>query len=654
MSLRLYNFFHLNLAYSAIEEEDRALVIEKCYWPLLHLARERHLPFSIELSGYTLEVIQALDPRWIDELKSLIQAGLCELIGCGYAQVIAPLVPHEMTATNLRIGNVVYKEILNTRPTIALLNEQAYSSGLVPLYKEAGYEAIIMEWNNPAREHPEWSPDLRYTPKHATGTDESEISLIWNESIGFQKFQRYAHGELDLDELLTYIRSHQSSSVRAFPLYGNDVEIFDYRPGRYMTEADIHDEGEWLRIDRLYAALQQEPDMHFIKTSEVLDLTDAAGANQKLQLTTAAQPIPVKKQGKYNIVRWAVTGRDDLGINTRCWRLYEALKVGSSSMQKDWKELCYLWSSDFRTHITEKRWEAYLSRLSAFEEKFRTDSLSISSSEKPRMRQWNSYSRIGRYLEIEGKNLSIRLNCKKGLALDSFIDQTLSETALFGTLHHGYFDHIGWAADYYSGHLVFESPGAHKVTDLVSVEPEIRETERGLEISCVIHTPLGPIMKTWLIDDERRKLILRYGIDWKEPVVGSLRLGHVTLIPCALNDGRLNYSACNGGREPETFYLQSTVNHGKALSFLVSAAQAIGLTTGHLVISDDKHQVQVSIKKDQKALIGMVMHQLVEDKPFTRGFFSALEHDDTSKPIIIAPFEVDIEYCANSCGARAI
>ena len=654
MSLLLYNFFHLNLAYSAIEEEDRALVVEKCYWPLLRLARKRNLPFSIELSGYTLEVICAIDPRWVEELKSLIQAGSCELIGCGYAQVIGPLVPHEVTSANLQIGNMVYQGLLNTRPTVALLNEQAYSPGLVPLYKEAGYEAIIMEWNNPAREHPEWNSEWRYRPTRAQGTVESEISLIWNESIGFQKFQRYAHGELDLDELLTYVRSHQTSSVRAFPLYGNDVEIFDYRPGRYMTEAKVHDEGEWLRIDRLYAALQQEPEMHFIKTSEVLDLTDAPGAHQKLQLTSAAQPIPVKKQDKYNIVRWAVTGRDDLGINTRCWRLYEALKVGSSSTEKDWKELCYLWSSDFRTHITEKRWEAYLSRLGTFEEKFRTESLSNSSSEEPRMQQWNSYSRIGRFLEIDGKNLSLRLNCKKGLALDSFVDRTVSEGALFGTLHHGYFDDIGWGADYYSGHLVFESPGAHKVTDLVSVEPEIQETEGKLKISCVIQTPLGPILKTWLIDDEHRKLTLRYGIDWEEPVTGSLRLGYLTLIPGELNKEQLRYSACNGGLEPETFYLQSTVNHGNALSFLISAAQAIGVTTGQFVISDDKRQVQLSIRKGQKALIGMVRHQLIEDKPFTRGFFSALEHDDTSRPIALSPFEVDIEYGADRCGAGAV
>ena len=651
MSLLLYNFFHLNLAYSAIEEEDRPRVIEKCYWPLLRLARKRNLPFGIELSGYTLEVIEALDPEWVEELASLIKDGPCELIGCGYAQVIGPLVPHEVTSANLLIGHAVYEQILGVRPRIALLNEQAYSSGLVPLYKEAGYDAIIMEWNNPAREHPEWDDEWRYLPQRAKGTGESKISLIWNKSIGFQKFQRYAHGELELDELLTYVRSHQGSHIRAFPLYGNDVEIFDYRPGRYMTEATIHDEGEWLRIDRLYEALQREPDMKFIKTSEVLGLGDHAGANQLLQLTSAAQPIPVKKQDKYNIVRWAVTGRDDLGINTRCWRLYEALKASPSAIDSDWKELCYLWSSDFRTHITEKRWKAYLASLGDFEAKFDVSSLGDSSTKKKGRQQSIFFSRDGRYIKIKGKNLSLRLNCKKGLVLDSFVDRTVSESALFGTLHHGYFDDIRWGADYYSGHLVFESPGAHKVTDLVPVEPKVVETERGLEVSCVIATALGQIEKTWMVDDESRKLTLRYGIDWKEPVVGSLRLGYVTLIPGALDSAQLQYEEHNGGRESESFSLQSVVNHGAALSFLISAGQAIALTNGEVVISDHKREIKAYIRKKQQALIGMMVHQLVDRKPFTRFFFSALEHDDSSKPVNLSPFHVDIEYSANLEGS---
>jgi hypothetical protein len=644
MPLLLYNFFHLNLAYSAIEEEDRARVIERCYWPLLRLARRRNLPFSIELSGYTLEAIQALDPSWVEELASLVQNGPCELIGCGYAQVVGPLVPHEVTSANLRVGHAVYEQILGVRPRIALLNEQAFSSGLVPLYKEACYEAIIMEWNNPAREHPEWSTEWRYLPQRAMGTGQTEISLIWNKSIAFQKFQRYAHGELELDELLAYVRSHQCSQVRAFPLYGNDVEIFDYRPGRYMTEAMIHDEGEWLRIDRLYEALEREPHIRFIKTSDVLSLNNLVGANHLLQLTSAAQPIPVKKQDKYNVVRWAVTGRDDLEINTRCWRLYETLKVSPSAADSDWKELCYLWSSDFRTHITEKRWRAYLTRLSDFEKKFDVASPSYNSFQKSKTSHSLAHSRHGRYLDIEGKNLSLRLNCKRGLAIESFIDRAVSDSALFGTLHHGYFDDIRWGADYYSGHLVFESPGSHKVTDLVPVEPSVKETGAGLEISCAISTRLGPIEKTLLIDDEGQKLTLRYVIDWKDPIVGSLRLGYVTLIPGALNSEQLRYYACNGGREPEVFNLQSTFYHGTALSFLISAAQAIPLTTGRIEISDDRSLIIASIKKEQKALVGMVMNQLVDRKPFTRFHFSALEHDDTSRPTVLGHFHVEIDY----------
>ena len=60
----------------------------------------------------------------------------------------------------------------------------------------------------------------------------------------------------------------------------------------------------------------------------------APGAGNRLRLESPGQPIPVKKQGKYNVTRWAVTGRDDLGINTSCWRIYEALRGGRSRKRR--------------------------------------------------------------------------------------------------------------------------------------------------------------------------------------------------------------------------------------------------------------------------------------------------------------------------------
>src|SRR6185436_2314664 len=36
--LRVFALFHLNLAFSSIEEERRPEVVARCYWPLLRLA----------------------------------------------------------------------------------------------------------------------------------------------------------------------------------------------------------------------------------------------------------------------------------------------------------------------------------------------------------------------------------------------------------------------------------------------------------------------------------------------------------------------------------------------------------------------------------------------------------------------------------------
>ena len=81
------------------------------------------------------------------------------------------MVPSDVNRANLRLGMQHYQAILGSKP-IALVNEQAYSSGVVPLYVEAGYKALIMEWNNPASSHPEWDPELRYFPQLARGVNQ--------------------------------------------------------------------------------------------------------------------------------------------------------------------------------------------------------------------------------------------------------------------------------------------------------------------------------------------------------------------------------------------------------------------------------------------------------------------------------------------------
>src|SRR6185369_8143306 len=120
-TLNLFAVFHLNLAFSSIEESERATIIERCYWPLLSLAAA-HGPIGIEATGYTLEEIESRDPAWISRFRGLLASGKCELIGSGYAQLIGPLVPAPVVTENLGLGNQIYGSLLDARPKLALVN----------------------------------------------------------------------------------------------------------------------------------------------------------------------------------------------------------------------------------------------------------------------------------------------------------------------------------------------------------------------------------------------------------------------------------------------------------------------------------------------------------------------------------------------------
>ena len=650
-SFRLFSFFHLNLAYSAIEEEQRPQVIQRCYWPLLRLAEKHNLPFSIELSGYTLEQIATIDPDWVDKLKWLIQHGRCELIGCGYAQIIGPLTPADMNAANLRIGMQVYESILGIKPKVALVNEQAYSAGMVNLYLEAGYEAIIMEWNNPASGHPEWDPEWRYLPQRALAPDDRSIPLIWNKSIAFQKFQRYVHGELELEEYLTYIFGHVGQSVRAFPVYGNDVEVFDFRPGRYMTEEPMHGEGEWVRIEKLYAHLAHDQRCELIKTSEVLDLMSADEAGNSLHLESAAQPIPVKKQPKYNVLRWAVTGRDDLHINTTCRQIFEALKRSPIATGDDWRELCYLYSSDFRTHITQTRWARYLTRLETFHARWSTIAL-LAETNSPIDKSPESVYKVeskGHYWTITGSCIRVILNAHRGLALECLTDLSTNKN-ICGTIHHGYFDDINWGADFYSGHLVYESPGKHKVTDLVPVDPTWKYNDGKIIFSALIKTTMGVLEKHWEIDDFHQQLSVSYKFHWNDLILGSLRLGHITLFNESFSSEKLVLKTHNGGHLLESFKLGTlNIEHGEHLSFLISARQALGLTEGYAEFSDGAKSLSIQTSAHEAMTVGMLLHKTIDiNNQLTRFSLSLKEMDDTARPSLLINSTLIIQYKLNT------
>jgi hypothetical protein len=619
-TLHLFALFHLNLAFSSIEESERATVIERCYWPLLALAAT-HGPIGIEATGYTLEEIEKRDPAWIRRFRDLIAARKAELIGSGYAQLIGPLVPAKLVAANLRIGNGIYRHLLGVQPTLALVNEQAYSGGIVGHYLDAGYQALLMDWDNPAAHHREWDAEARYLPQRALGADGRSIGLLWTNTVAFQKLQRYAHGDIALDDYLDFVAGRRGAAPRALCLYASDGEIFDFRPGRYRTEAAIG-EKEWNRIASAFAALSYSDGLRLVTPSGALALQEPGGA-APLRLETAAHPVPVKKQRKYNLTRWAVTGRDDIAINAACQRIYAAL-LRENAGEADWKSLCRLWASDLRTHITDARWRAYCTELTAMETR-------LGTAPAPAVSRVKGTPAGQRFIDIATGAVSARLDRRRGLAIQHLAFN--GDAPCIGGLPHGYFDDIALQADWYTGDCVFEQPGEPKITDLEWAETGIAEDGGDIVVAGTIATPLGPIEKILRFHAGEPRVDFDITFHWPEWGKGSLRLGHVTLLPEAFDWERLTLSTHNGGFEPEHFALfGETVEHGAPVSFLVSAACGLGMTEGWAELSDGSRTVRVEVDRETAPLLGLLTHRLVGDNLFCQLALSMLELDDTRRP----------------------
>src|SRR6202012_1541778 len=104
------------------------------------------------------------------------------------------------------------------RPKLALVNEQAYAGGLVAQYLDAGYEALLADWDTFANFLPDWLREFRYGPQRALGSDGRDIGLTWTNTVAFQKLQRLAHDDITLDEYLNFVAGQRGENDRTLCL----------------------------------------------------------------------------------------------------------------------------------------------------------------------------------------------------------------------------------------------------------------------------------------------------------------------------------------------------------------------------------------------------------------------------------------------------
>lgn len=631
--LCLYAVFHLNLAYSSISAKQHLQVINNCYWPLLRIIDDLNIPLGIELTAYTIERIAAIDGKWLAMFRQLLKQGKCELIGSGDSQIIAPLVPAALNKANLAYGNKCYASTFGLQPKIALINEQVYASGIVPHYLAAGYQALLMEWDNPASQHPTWPRSWGYLPQIASGTGGSEIPILWIHSIAFQKFQRYAHGEITLSDYMEYIASHQTMTRRLFPLCVNDIEIFDFRPERYTTEAPLEQLCEWERIRQLFMLLLSDSRFSFCLPSKGLEFLALPDAGNRLHLQTSLHPTPVKKQPKYNISRWAISGRNDLWLNTLCHRIAQHLPKDTNDLV--WQRLCRLWGSDLRTHITPERWQACHQEILHFMAELgiasaSTTNTSVATAEVVKPAGITVYYDQSRYyLTVVTPTIRAVFNFRRGLTIRSLAFASHGFTPIIGTVDHGYFDSIDLGADFYSGGIIIELPvERRRITDLTPVKVTVKYFDDGVLIHTVIKTDKGMIEKSYHLAIDKEVITYKLGFpQWIRPL-GTVRVGQFTLIPKAFSGG-LCYQCKNGGDDYELYLLDQECKQSNPVSSLISCSSGMGATDGTILLGQPDKGIVFSWDPGSCAVFPMLFYQPARPTFLARMVFSLAELDDT-------------------------
>lgn len=631
-----YLMFHLNLAFSSVSEDKRPQIIERCYTPLLDFAEHSRIPVGVELPGWTLNEIAWLKPEWIMRFRRLLDERRCELIGSGWVQLIGPLVPHEVNQWNQRLGLEAYESLLGRRPRIALVNEMAYSATMVDHYADAGYEAILMDRDNVRLALGLEAQPLAAMPTHAAGPCGSVLPVLWGDSNLFQNLQRVVHGDKSLDEYLAYVCHRAAHGGTVLPLYCNDAEVFDFRPGRFRTEAALAATQEWGRLAEVITAVKGQG-IDIVLPSEALDfeLSMADGRHYSSPLNSVTYPVPVKKQAKYNVNRWAVTGRDDLALNSRCHAIFKQLNATRCTDQDAWRDLCEFWASDLRTHITTERWEAMRAQIGRVPmNTSRTKSIQpqVITSIIP-----NNCSVVKdddrQTLTVRTPHVQIVFSLRRGLTIESLAFHTNAFVPIVGKLGQGYFDSIALGADFYSGGVIMEVPAERaRYTDLERVDPLVWATDEEVYVRVELPLGSGSLTKEFRVSAIEAALNCSYAFTNVARPLGALRACILTFLNHNLSLP-LKVKSCQGGAAPEKFEINRDTAHAAPASALVSSSAGLSATNGTIQIEDVNGRQLLHVQWDPSkcAAMPLLTHTVATPYPLTRLKFSLCELDDTSK-----------------------
>lgn len=629
--MQTYILFHLNLFFSSVEESDRKKIIKNCYEPLLDICNSFDFKIGIEASGLTIKEVNKLSPNFLISLKKSILDNQIEFIGSGYSQSIGPLIPYEVNIKNIAFGKKIYKEFLDVDPKIALINEMTFSKSMPDMLIESGYEAIIMDLNNILD-----SNELDICKKRVSSLKGKSFDILWSDFNLFQKFQQYIYGDISHDEYKNFLFSKLEKGI--FPIYSNDAEIFDFRPGRFFAERPRSQESEWQKIYDVLEEISKSKDIEILSPSEIIKRRRFDSKVSLNKIIKTPTHLPVKKQPKYNLSRWSVTGINDPWLNSICHKITDKV-ISSPNKKKDnyWKKISYLWSSDFRTHITKRRWNNLENEVKGLltdlkiKDNFYSNS-PIKFINKSRFDKFENFiSKNENILEIDTKKTKVSLNLRRGLAIDQLSFSSNNFNPIIGTIKQGYFDNISYSADFYSANFVADLPLERtKISDLSPSDPYLRLDKNVIKISSKINSPYGEIRKEIGINVNEEEVHLNYDFFLLSELFGSVNAGIITFLD--EKKIRPNYFKCkNGGKDFEKFDLNKQFDHSQPASFLVSSSSGLGCTDGTLIFGSSDQELKIKWDPKENYTMPKIQNIFIGNRRLTRVFFSLQEVDDTKK-----------------------
>ncbi len=627
-----YIIFHHNLLYSSIPESHYEYIVNEVYYPLLELAHEG-FKIGLEFNGWTLEKIAGISLKFIEDIKNLEREGKVELVASSYTQAIFPLIPYEVNKKNVEIGIDIFKEIFRKVPKVFLLNEMVYSIGAVEILKEFGFEAFIFDWVNAIKDN-NWKKNLKLWEV----AKNEGLKILWADTYMTQKFQRFVWGDIDKGDYISFLKKKISMSPFSLPLYIGDAEIFDYVPGSLEFTKGGSD---FKRLKDILRVIGDSFPVTFSLPSEILKLKVDPYV---ISISTPGYPIRTKKQDKYNVTRWAVTGRDSAKMNTQCYMLYEKIKKDKN--KELWKNLCFLWGSDFRTNTTDEKYLLFrnLMGYSLLTSRQNTASKKEEHSRENTVSFSVKHFHRGRYFIVETPYHKAILVKNKGLALRELVFKSKSQKPLIGTIEHGYYDDISYGADFFSFHTLIATQNGEQITDLSSRVKVLCSFENGFfKVSHrePINLPFISIFKEYLFS-ETLKVV--YKLYFKNLYPMSIRLGIITLIPESFERETLFYKTHNGGKEEEIFYLKGKeVKLDMPVNYIVTARGCLGATEGLFTFGDKNKEIKVITNKSQFYTVPLLRYQEFDNSFFFRIYHTICERDEVANVFYKGYNEVSFE-----------